>query len=105
MSVQFKKRLFGAEIDDSIQKELRRIGGGGIKVDPLGSVDPTFETYSLGEKTPFARMWCAVSVNQWHQDTWEQYNGERVFRNSNGQWFYFQNDDQNSEEKPILGND
>ena len=105
MSVQFKKRLFGAEIDDSIQKELRRIGGGGIKVDPLGSVDPTFETYSLGEKTPFARMWCAVSVNEWHQDTWEKYNGERVFRNSNGQWFYFLNDDQNSEEKPILGND
>ena len=74
-------------------------------VDPLGSVDPTFETYSLGEKTPFARMWCAVSINEWHQDTWERYNGERVFRNSNGQWFYFLNDDQNSEEKPILGND
>ena len=76
---KFNKRLFGQEVSPEIIKEIRRLSFGGIEpdsdptitqgsdltqgVDVLAEVKPTFEKY-LGDRTSFARMWCAVNIKE-----------------------------------------
>ena len=75
---KFNKRLFGQEVSPEIIEEIKKLAGGGgfetietnpipglsgIEGDILKSVNPSFEKY-LGERTPFSRMWCAVTVKE-----------------------------------------
>ncbi len=81
---KFNKRLFGQEVSPEIIKEIRRLSFGGIEpdsdptitqgsdltqgVDVLAEVKPTFEKY-LGDRTSFARMWCAVNIREINKET------------------------------------
>ena len=110
MSVTFKKRLFGADPDIEVIKEFERLGTGGQITetttpggDILKSVNPTYEKYELGEKTPFSRMWCAVSVNEWRKEAWGKYKGEKIYRNSKGEWYYFIDEDE--AQQKVIGDD
>ena len=67
--MQIKDRIFGANIDKKVIEKIKALGGGGLsgnEGDVLSERKPTFEKY-LGEKTPFARMWTAVSLH-YHED-------------------------------------
>ena len=98
MSVTFKKRLFGADPDIEVIKEFERLGTGGeltyLGEDPetdqaLTEVNPNYLNYDLGDKTPFTRMWCAVSINEWDQSAYDVWQGEKIFHNSLKEWFFF----------------
>ena len=112
MSVTFKKRLFGADPNIEVIKEFERLGTGGeLKYigedpetnEPLTEVNPNYSNYDLGDKTPFSRMWCAVSVNEWRQEAWEKYKGEKIYRSSKGEWFYFIDEDESQQK--VMGDD
>ena len=66
----FKKRVFGAEVEEDVILEFEKLGTGGQISETttpdgeiLKSVNPTYEDY-LGDKTPQCRMWCAVAINE-----------------------------------------
>ena len=112
MSVTFKKRLFGADPNIEVIKEFERLGTGGeLKYigedpetnEPLTEVNPNYSNYDLGDKTPFSRMWCAVSVNEWRQEAWEKYKGEKIYRSSKGEWYYFIDEDESQQK--VMGDD
>ena len=101
----FKKRVFGAEVEDDVILEFQRLATGGRITDTktpdgdiLKSVNPTYQDY-LGDKTPQCRMWCAVAVNEW--SGWGNYKGEKIFQNSNNDWFYYPNNDKAATTKTV----
>ena len=109
----FKKRVFGAEVEEDVILEFQRLATGGRITDTttpdgdiLKSVNPTYQDY-LGEKTPQCRMWCAVAINEWHKISWDAYNGEKIYQNSDGKWFFWPYDEKQKKipKEGILGND
>ena len=104
----FKKRVFGAEVEEDIILEFQRLATGGriveteVNGDILKSVNPTYEGY-LGDKTPQCRMWCAVSINEW--SGWGNYKGEKIYQNSNNEWYYFPNNDKDAGSTKTVGTD
>ena len=111
----FKKRVFGAEVEEDVILEFQRLATGGrivetkttprrsgVEGEILKSVNPTYEDY-LGDKTPQCRMWCAVSVNEW--SGWGNYKGEKIFQNSNNDWFYYPNNDKDAGSTKTVGKD
>ena len=48
-------------------------------------------------------MWCAVSVNEWRKEAWGKYKGEKLYRNSKGEWYYFIDEDE--AQQKVIGDD
>ncbi len=116
----FSDKVFGSKVDQSIIDRFKELGGGGLKevqvkgvhgevlidenYQPLTSIQPTFEEYSLGDKTPFSRMWTAVAITKFRDAEWASYKGEKVEINSNGQVFFHPENDQ-YQSSVILGSE
>ena len=105
----FKKRVFGSEVSEDIILEFDKLGTGGqiveTKITPrrsgvegelLKSVNPTYENYSLGEKTPFTRMWAAVAVTEFHKISVDGHKGEATDINSSRQIIFHPKEDKGS---------
>ena len=107
----FSKRVFGGEVSDKIIKELHRLGTGGTYSEVKGEdgmpvikdggvlqeVNPDYSGYDLGDKTPFARMWTAVAVSEYHETSLAAYNGEKIIMSSTGRAHFI--DDQEKPDK------
>ena len=103
----FSKRVFGGEVSDRIIKEFYRLGTGGtyseVKDEAgmpvikdggvLQEVNPDYSGYDLGDKTPFARMWTAVAVSDYHPISYNAYKGEKITINSDGKAIFYPDDD------------
>ena len=116
----FNDRVFGSKVDQAIIDRFKELGGGGLEevqvkgvhgevlidenYQPLTSIEPTFKEYSLGDKTPFSRMWTAVAITKFRDNEWAAYKGEKVDINSGGQVFYQPEDDQ-YQSSVILGSE
>ena len=105
---QFKNRVFGAAVDPDIIEEFKRLQGGQHPLALEPAAGSKFHHY-LGDKNPFARMWCAVNINdsiktpRSNGDTQNLY--QQVKRVEGGKYVYYARDDIN-EEKPIeVGDD
>ena len=69
----------------------------------LQEVNPDYSGYDLGDKTPFARMWTAVAVSDYYDESFAAYNGEKIFINSDGKAHFHPNDDEKSGEVILYG--
>ena len=113
----FSKRVFGGEVSDRIIKEFHRLGTGGTYSEVrdeagmpvikdggvLQEVNPDYSGYDLGDKTPFARMWTAVAVSDYYDESFAAYNGEKILINSDGKAHFHPNDDEKSGEVILYG--
>ena len=115
----FKKRVFGSEVPQDIILEFERLGTGGrieeakdaagmpviVKGEGrvLEQVNPTYQNYDLGDKTPISRMWTAVAVTEFYKESYDAHKGEKVDVNSKRRTFYKPTEDKSvilgSEEK------
>ena len=61
--MQIRDRIFGAPVSDKIIEIFKKLQEGIVDANPLDPVsDRTDATTYLGDRTPFARLWTAVSI-------------------------------------------
>ena len=75
----FKNRLFGSPVPKVIRDRFKKLEGPSVIEDPLAAQNPSFDEY-LGSRTPFARMWTAISIEQFSETP---PNGEQIHKYSN----------------------
>ena len=122
------KRVFGSPIPINVQKKLeaRQLVARGGK-DPEDSIQTRYpDEYDevdngafyyyddliasnfemqgdLSSRTPFARMWTAVAVSDYYDESFAAYNGEKILINSDGKAHFHPNDDEKEGEVILYG--
>ena len=61
--MDLSKKVFGANVKKEIRDYIYELQQSDFEIKPGESVDPKTESY-LGDKTPYVRMWTAVSFGK-----------------------------------------